>query len=121
MTVKSKIITAAAATGLLATTAMAEDKLVSDEVIAAQRAALAEATAGAGFGPQSPRDLATVGGANSNAFRTAPASSQMHLCNIHFHENAEHKGGIWLQATPLKFITCTQPLKLHRGQLWDLA
>lgn len=65
----------------------------TDEDIAAQRAALAEATAGAGFGPQSPRDLATLGGENDRVFATAPAHTQMNLCNIHFHENAEHKGG----------------------------
>ena len=66
---------------------------VDDAVIEAQRAALAASTSGAGFGPQSPRDLETLGGANSNGFATAPASSEMNLCNIHFHEGAEHRGG----------------------------
>jgi hypothetical protein len=41
---------------------------VGDDVIAAQRAALAAATDGAGFGPQSPRDLDTLEGANARAF-----------------------------------------------------
>ena len=65
----------------------------SDADIQAQRAALAAATEGAGFGPQSPRDLDVVTGNNNRAFEAAPSYTQMNLCNIHFHESAEHKGG----------------------------
>ena len=65
----------------------------SDEVVAEQRAALAASTDGMGFGPQSPRDIDTHDGNNHRAFSTAPAASEMTLCDIHFHENAEHKGG----------------------------
>ncbi|WP_300061162.1 delta-class carbonic anhydrase [uncultured Roseobacter sp.] len=65
----------------------------TDADIAAQRAALAEATKDAGFGPQSPRDLSTLEGENDRVFATAPAHTEMNLCNIHFHENAEHRGG----------------------------
>ncbi len=68
-------------------------KAVGDEVIAAQRAKLAETTDGAGFGPQSPRDIDMLGGANERVFEEAPAYAEMNLCNIHFHENAEHRGG----------------------------
>lgn len=64
-----------------------------DAVIAAQNAALAAATEGAGFGPQSPRDIDAGEGANTRAFGTAPSHKAMTLCDIHFHENAEHKGG----------------------------
>ena len=66
---------------------------VSDEVIAEQRAALAALTNGAGYGPQSPRDIDAVEGSNDRAFGTAPNRRLMNLCNIHFHENAEHRGG----------------------------
>ncbi|WP_299151219.1 delta-class carbonic anhydrase [uncultured Tateyamaria sp.] len=66
---------------------------VGDDVIAAQRAALAQSTDGEGFGPQAPRDLGTVEGANARVFGAAPAAGLMNLCNIHFHKNAEHKGG----------------------------
>jgi Delta carbonic anhydrase len=59
----------------------------------AQNAALEKNTDGKGFGPQSPRDLAVKKGSNSRVFVAAPAHTQMNLCNIHFHENAEHKGG----------------------------
>ena len=83
------------ATALLASTTMlaAEGQPVGDKVIAAQRAALAAETYGKGYGPQSPRDLNTLAGKNARAFAAAPASSEMNLCNIHFHEGAEHAGG----------------------------
>ncbi len=66
---------------------------VSDDIITQQRHMLAENTMDAGFGPQSPRDIDAAEGHNPRAFEAAPASGQMNLCNIHFHENAEHKGG----------------------------
>ncbi|ATX81517.1 hypothetical protein Ga0123462_0647 [Mariprofundus ferrinatatus] len=66
---------------------------VGDDVIAAQRAALAKNTKGAGFGPQSPRDIDSAAGNNARVFSAAPAHTAMNLCNIHFHKNAEHKGG----------------------------
>ena len=66
---------------------------VGDEVIADQRAALADSTDGAGFGPQSPRDIDRLDGENTRAFAEAPAFTAMNLCNIHFHAGAEHRGG----------------------------
>ena len=66
---------------------------VDDSVIAQQRAELAAATDGEGYGPQSPRDIDQLAGNNRRAFGDAPSSKQMNLCNIHFHKNAEHKGG----------------------------
>lgn len=54
---------------------------------------LAKNTKGKGFGPQSPRDIDAVTGNNKRMFAAAPASTKMNLCNIHFHMNAEHKGG----------------------------
>ena len=44
-----------------------------------------------GFGPQTPRDIDSKKGTNPQTFSLAPASSNMNLCNIHFHNNAEHK------------------------------
>lgn len=44
-----------------------------------------------GFGPQTPRDIAQTKGENKRVFSYAPATTQMNLCNIHFHRNAEHK------------------------------
>jgi len=65
---------------------------VSDDIVSGQRDMLAKSTMGAGFGPQSPRDIGSMTGSNTRMFQTAPAHTAMNLCNIHFHESAEHKG-----------------------------
>jgi len=100
------IAIAMAASALLAAPAFASDHgkhsdahataahgAVADKVIANQRKALAKNTKGAGFGPQAPRDIDAAEGKNKRAFNAAPAYTEMNLCNIHFHKNAEHKGG----------------------------
>ncbi len=58
-----------------------------------QRSLLAKNTLDKGFGPQSPRDINSKVGQNKITFSIAPDSTKMNLCNIHFHKNAEHKGG----------------------------
>jgi hypothetical protein len=79
--------------GAVAVAATNSGETVSDDVIAEQRVALAKTTNGAGFGPQSPRDIDAITGENPRQFEMAPDSREMNLCNIHFHEAAEHKGG----------------------------
>lgn len=44
-----------------------------------------------GYGPQTPRDIDHLAGDNKRVFSIAPPANQMNLCNIHFHQNAEHK------------------------------
>lgn len=44
------------------------------------------------YGPQTPRDISSTHGENRRIFGTAPPSTVMNLCNLHFHVNAEHKG-----------------------------
>ena len=44
-----------------------------------------------GFGPQTPRDIDSTAGANLRTFALAPPANELNLCNIHFHNNAEHK------------------------------
>jgi hypothetical protein len=68
-------------------------KVAVSSVLLEQRAALASNTKDQGFGPQSPRDIDSKQGTNTRDFSTAPAYTEMNLCNIHFHKNAEHKGG----------------------------
>jgi hypothetical protein len=51
----------------------------------------APAQACEGFGPQTPRDLDKHTGENKRVSTPAPSYTKMNLCNIHFHENAEHK------------------------------
>ena len=86
-------LTAAGAMISFAALAADDSHAVSDDVIEAQRAVLAKATEGQGYGPQSPRDIDAHDGNNHRAFSTAPAATEKMLCDIHFHENAEHKGG----------------------------
>lgn len=69
------------------------DDTASDADIADQRAALLAAFESSEFGPQSPRDINSTEGTNPVTFPEAPPSSEMNLCNIHFHEAAEHRGG----------------------------
>jgi len=94
-----KIVSSIFMASIIASGASAGDKghdvhsQVSDKAIAKQREMLAKNTNGQGFGPQSPRDIDTRAGKNSIAFNMAPAYTVMNLCNIHFHKNAEHKGG----------------------------
>ncbi len=80
---------------MLGTLALADTTThsVPDSVIDEQRSTLATTTDGKGFGPQSPRDIDAHSGANNRVFSPAPPLTQMTLCDIHFHENAEHKGG----------------------------
>ena len=82
-----------AATVLILTSAPIFAADATDETIATQRANLAAYAAENGAGPQSPRDLATLMGNNPGNFEAAPPYQEMNLCDIHFHESAEHKGG----------------------------
>jgi hypothetical protein len=88
---KSTVALAVASVMIFSATASA--KAVSDSVVAKQRAALETNTDGRGFGPQSPRDIDQAYGTNLRSFTMAPNRSQLNLCNVHFHKNAEHKGG----------------------------
>ncbi len=45
-----------------------------------------------GYGPQTPRDISETAGSNPRQFSFAPPATEMNLCNIHLHVNAEHKG-----------------------------
>lgn len=52
---------------------------------------MSESAACTGFGPQTPRDIDNRKGNNDRIFSLAPSYKKMNLCNIHFHNNAEHK------------------------------
>jgi hypothetical protein len=45
-----------------------------------------------GYGPQTPRDIASTDGRNGRLFAPAPPAARLDLCNIHAHRHAEHKG-----------------------------
>jgi len=99
MKTKLQLLTVLISTSLVSIGVSAKDthsnghNNVSDKIVSQQRAKLASSTKGQGFGPQSPRDIDNISGQNKRLFGAAPASNKMNLCNIHFHKNAEHKGG----------------------------
>jgi len=90
---KIKIAATASLLLLSASGVFSAGDIVSDDVVSDQRKALAASTKGAGFGPQSPRDIDMATGSNARTFQAAPAYTDMNLCNIHMHEGAEHRGG----------------------------
>ena len=77
-----------------------------------------------GFGPQTPRDISNVAGANRQVFTQAPAVSQMNLCNIHTHTNAEHKGpgfSVFAGAGKYGGYRCNETGNLTGAELEDPA
>ena len=82
MTFNHHLVLAVALTAL-STTAVAEQ--------AHHDAHAAGGPACQGFGPQTPRDIDNHAGDNARVFTPAPQPGAMNLCNIHFHNNAEHK------------------------------
>lgn len=70
---------------------------VADQIIEQQREILSKNTKNSAFGPQSPRDIDSSTGTSGITFSVAPVYTAMNLCNIHFHKNAEHKGGEFTQ------------------------
>lgn len=77
---KIAVATAATASAIIFTSSMTH---------AAEAGAVAPGCQG--FGPQTPRDIDQVAGTNARIFAQAPAYNEMNLCNIHFHQDAEHK------------------------------
>ena len=64
----------------------------ADPAPAAETAAVSEAALCLDMGPQTPRDISSAFGLNTESFPLAPEASEMNLCNLHTHTNAEHKG-----------------------------
>ena len=74
------------------TLAEAQDNLDDRRVDNVRYAELSDDGFCTAAGPQTPRDISNVAGTNADSFRVAPAATEMNLCNIHTHTNAEHKG-----------------------------
>lgn len=73
-----------------------------------------------GFGPQSPRDIANTAGLNTTRFSFAPAASDLNLCNIHTHTNAEHKGpGFSIESSDKHGYLCNETADLTAAELED--
>ena len=100
-----------------ATSAPAESAADSAETAAAETAP-SELCLDAG--PQTPRDIANTAGLNTVEFPLAPPASEMNLCNIHTHTNAEHKGpgfGAFVDATDNGGYACNATADLTPEEL----
>lgn len=75
-----------------------------------------------GAGPQTPRDISSLAGTNPVSFALAPAASEMNLCNIHTHTNAEHKGpgfSVFLDGSDHGGYACNASDTLTEAELFD--
>ena len=63
--------------------------------------AAVEHTVCTGYGPQTPRDIDDPAGSNASRFSVAPSYEAMNLCNIHFHNGAEHKAKAFSISSPV--------------------
>ena len=71
-------------------------------------------------GPQPPRDISSTMGLNTVEFPMAPPASEMNLCNIHTHTNAEHKGpgfSVFVDATDSGGYACNETADLTEAEL----
>lgn len=75
-----------------------------------------------GYGPQTPRDISSVAGANERLWTLAPSSDKMNLCNIHTHTNAEHKApgfSIFAGSEDDGGFQCNETTSLSAAELTD--
>ena len=99
------------------------DEPVAEAEPAAEETAAAEASEGelcTAMGPQTPRDISSTEGLNTTTFPMAPAATEMNLCNIHTHTNAEHKGpgySVFVDATDNGGYACNETSELTEAEL----
>ena len=71
-------------------------------------------------GPQTPRDISNKAGLNKVSFPLAPPASELNLCNIHTHTNAEHKGpgySVFVDSTERGGYACNDTDSLTSAEL----
>ncbi|MGB0908392.1 MAG: delta-class carbonic anhydrase [Maricaulaceae bacterium] len=74
------------------------------------------------FGPQTPRDISGLVGTNPVNFTLAPPASELNLCNIHTHTNAEHKGpgfSVFVNDSDNGGYACNGASDLTEAELFD--
>lgn len=74
------------------------------------------------YGPQTPRDISSLSGLNLADFAVAKDVSNMNLCNIHTHTNAEHKGpgfSVFVNDTDNGGYACNDSGSLSEFELLD--
>ncbi|MDJ0910790.1 MAG: delta-class carbonic anhydrase [Woeseiaceae bacterium] len=75
-------------------------------------------------GPQTPRDISNSEGLNTVTFPFAPPATEMNLCNIHTHTNAEHKGpdfSVFVNDTDSGGYACNATADLTEAELAPAA
>ncbi|MEO0713542.1 MAG: delta-class carbonic anhydrase [Pseudomonadota bacterium] len=101
--------------------AMPAEETVEEAVEVAEAAAEEDMPALCeGFGPQTPRDIASKVGLNMDDFPMAGSITKMNLCNIHTHTNAEHKGpgfSVFVDATDSGGYACNGTADLTAAEL----
>ncbi len=110
------LITAAATTALLAACTTYDAKTASKDP------KMEKADLCTTFGPQTPRDISSLSGTNPINFTMAPAATEMNLCNIHTHTNAEHKGpgfSVFVNNTDSGGYACNDAANLTAEELMD--
>ncbi len=74
-------------------------------------------------GPQTPRDISNPHGLNTTPIDRAPAPSEMNLCNLHTHTNAEHKGpgfSVFVDDSDYGGYACNETADLTEAELEPL-
>ena len=99
---------------------MADATQTATETLAERVDAATEIDVCDGFGPQTPRDISNVSGTNMDAFAMAPASTELNLCNIHTHTQAEHRGpGFSVEKSAMEGFQCNETASLSEAELAD--
>jgi hypothetical protein len=103
-------------------TATTEAPVVSEEATSAVPVVSESSSAGLCLdaGPQTPRDISSKTGLNAVTFPMAPPASEMNLCNIHTHTNAEHKGPgfeVFVGSTDDGGYACNETAELTDAEL----
>ncbi|MEM9291066.1 MAG: delta-class carbonic anhydrase [Acidobacteriota bacterium] len=72
------------------------------------------------MGPQTPRDIAQTAGLNKVEFPVAPPPTEMNLCNMHTHTNAENKGpgfSVFVDGSERGGFACNETPDLTEAEL----
>ena len=130
MHLRKSLLTAAATSCAVILSACSGDKQPDIKAAAEAPTEAAKTMTDAGealcteMGPQTPRDISLKAGLNSTFFPMAPAASELNLCNIHTHTNAEHKGpgfSVFVNNTDSGGYACNDADSLTQEQLRDPA
>ena len=117
---KKSLLTLSTAAIILSACATETTTVKSDDDVAMKTVSSTELCTD--MGPQTPRDISNMSGKNLMEFAMAPASTEMNLCNIHTHTNAEHKGpgfSVFVNGSDSGGYACNDAANLTATELFD--